>query len=105
MYGKQRILFEDGAGDDMLGTPFSKLLFPEECVPAVEAVFYAELGTAKSDVPCPLYGGKSAHVSVPVAPHCDCPRAHELVRMLGRGLPHCSENRCPVRIVLLRMPA
>lgn len=93
---QQRDLFRD---DDKPIGPHPPFL-DQDFVPAIEALFRRETSgiDTRSDTPCPL----SVNETTPpiIDRVCECPLAHELVKKLGEGLPRCSANRCPVRIVL-----
>ncbi|GEM_PF-2817322 len=107
-----------GDYDDL--KPFEKMNFPVEFVAGLEALFRADDYLAsnnqlKSDVVCPHRVGKDLYAiplpnrqlrlfgdaePAPVELMCDCPRARSLLMDLGKRLPPCSKNRCPVRTVL-----
>lgn len=94
MHGKQKDLFPE----DVLRIPYPGLQFPIDCVPAVEALFLQEASIGvKSNTTCPYRVGDTDPVLRLV---CECPATYSLVKALGRKLPPCSRNRCPVRVVL-----
>ncbi len=76
--------------------PYRKRYFPHDSGPALERLFYMGIETSRSGPVCPY----RAWTNIISGLKCDCEFAHDLVRLLGRNQPSCSEHRCPVRQVL-----
>ncbi|HEX8994281.1 MAG TPA: hypothetical protein VF803_03450 [Candidatus Paceibacterota bacterium] len=107
-----------GDWDDL--TPYRSAYFPPERLEGLEDLFRLDIhrvatGQLKSEKVCPYRAGHDLYVipsheghlfddyePVPLTLHFDCPNAHALVRDVGRRLPQCSPNRCPVRFALNR---
>ncbi len=103
MYNRQGDLFrtDEYLGDNRhLDSP-REPYFDIDFLPAVEALFRKETSDprTRSTDQCPFRIG-SGWAENSLAPTCECPASHTLVKTLGSGIPRCSQDRCPVRIVL-----
>jgi hypothetical protein len=74
--------------------PYPKRHFPDEAIPTLELLFYQGVEASRTGPNCPYRAGLSLS--------CDCQAALDLVRLLGRDQPSCSNHRCPVRQLLAK---
>jgi hypothetical protein len=96
---KQKDLFKDDVKKDE--SPLREFTFDKDFLPTVEALFRKETSDprTRSTDSCPFRIGETFFMKSPEL-MCECPASHALVKALGNNIPRCSENRCPVRIVL-----
>ncbi len=99
MQGHQPRLFRD----EHL-TPFQGMYFPPDLREGLATLFEAEIllssmGRATSGGPCPYRVGHVRY-TIPINLVCDCPKSLELVQGLGQRYPRCTQNRCPVRVIV-----